>query len=149
MAANTAPIFPIAPAYSYASLAAATACTTRGTVAHASLTATPCFAVQLTQVTTNGRRVDAITVRGISTSMTAATVAQTVILWISDGVNAYPIDEIAVTAVTPSTTVGPFTTTKSYTTLVIPAGCTLWVSTTVTTTAATTALGVFLFGGDY
>jgi hypothetical protein len=149
MSANTTPIFPLTPVAVAASLAAVSACTTRGPIAYASLASTPCFAVQLSTTTSAGLRVDAIVVKGISTSITAATVAQTVIVWLTDGITAYPVDEILVTAVTPSTTVASFTTTKTYTTMVIPPGSTLWVSTTVATTASTTALGVSLYGGAY
>ena len=149
MAANTAPIFPVAPVIGIASLAGATACTTRGPIAHASLGSTPCFAVALLPVSTNGTRVDTITVKAISTAITAATVAQTVLIWASDGTTGYVVDEILVTAVTPSTTVASFTTTKTYTNLLLPATWTLWASTTVTTTASTTALAVEAYGGIY
>ncbi len=149
MAANTAPIFPLTPWAGSASLAAVSACTTRGPIAHASLGSTPCFAVQLAAVSTNGKRIDAIQVKADSTAITAATVAQTVIVWMSDGTTAYPIDEILITATTPSTTVASFITSRTYTTLVLPPACSLWVSTTIATTASTTALVVTAFGGDY
>ena len=149
MAVNTAPIFPITPCVLQASLAAASACTTRGPIAHASLTASPCFAVALGSTSAFGRRIDAIQIKGISTAIAAPTVAQSVILWLSDGTTAYPIDEIPVMALTPSTIVASFLASKSYTTLVIPPASTLWVSTTIATTASTTALVVTAFGGDY
>ena len=149
MAANTAPIFPVAPIIGIASLAAVTACTTRGPIAHASLGSSPCYAVSLLLASTNGNRVDAITVRAISTAITATTAAQTVLIWASDGSTAFVVDEITVTAVAPSATVPAFYTTKNYTNLVLPPTWSLWASTTVTTTASTTALAVEAFGGTY
>jgi len=149
MTANTAPIFPISPIIGIASLAAATACTTRGPIAYASLGSSPCYAVQLMATSTNGVRIDKIQVQAISTSMVAATVAQTVLIWATDGVTAYVVDEISVSAVTPSTVVPAFVTSKSYTNLNLPATWSLWASTTVTTTASTTALAVEAFGGAY
>ena len=149
MAANTAPIFPIAPVVGIGSLAAATACTTRGPIAHGSLGSSPCYAVQVLGTQTNGVRIDKIQIQAISTSISAATVAQTVLIWASDGSTAYVVDEIAVTALTPSTTIAAFVTSKSYTNLLLPSTWSLWASTTVTTTASTTALAVEAFGGTY
>jgi hypothetical protein len=98
---------------------------------------------------TNGVRIDMIRVKACSSSVTAATVAQLVQIWEWDGTNAYLYDELAVTAVTPSTTVASFVLEKSYTNLVLPASHALYMSTTVTTTASTTALEVQAFGGLY
>ena len=156
MAANTSPIYPMTPYVTTASLAGVTACTTRGPIAHASMGSTPCFAVLLvpagaaqTPASTAGTRIDKIQVQGISTSFTAPTAAQTVLLWLDDGTTSYVIDEILVTVVTPSTTVAAFNTSKAYTNLVVPVGCSLWVSTSITTTTSTTALAVTAFGGTY
>jgi hypothetical protein len=103
----------------------------------------------LSPVSTNGRRIDRIQVQAISTSIVAPTVAQDVLIWASDGVNGWVLDEFQITAQTPSTTSPSFNTYKTYTTLVLPAAWTLWASTTVATTTATTALAVMAFGGDY
>ena len=149
MAAGTAPIFPSTPWAATADLTAASACTTRGPIAHASLTATPCFAVAVSPTSTNGRRIDTIQVRASSTAIGAATVAQTVLIWMSNGTTAYVIDEIPVTAQTPSSAAPAFNISKSYSNLVLPAGFSLYVSTTVATTVSTTALSVSAFGGDY
>lgn len=149
MSANTAPIFPITPWASTADLSNVTACTTRNTVLNANLASSPCNAVRLANVSANGKRIDKIQIQAASSSITAPTVAQTVLLWMSDGTTAYVIDEFSVVAVTPSTTVPSFNTYKLYTNLVVPATYTLWVSTTITTTTATTALVVTAFGGDY
>jgi hypothetical protein len=51
--------------------------------------------------------------------------------------------------VNPSFTTPAFNTFKNYTNLVIPSTFSLYASTTVTTTASTTALSVTTFGGAY
>lgn len=147
MPANTTPIFPATPYIKRLSIAAQTACTTRAPTATASLAAANI--IELTPVSTNGLRIDAITVNACSTSITAPTVAQLVGIWLWDGTTASLIDEIVVTAVTPSTTAVSFTTTKNYSTLVLPPEFKLFASTTVTTTASTTALQVTVLGGAY
>jgi len=148
MAVTATPIFTQAPYLKTLSLAAVTACTTRAPTATASLAAANI--IELTPTSTNGRRIDSITVSACSTSITAATVAQIVGIWAWDGTTAYLIKEIDVTAVTPSTTVDAFTTTWYPTIpLVLPAAFKLFASTTVTTTAATSALQVTAMGGDY
>jgi hypothetical protein len=147
MAANLYPIFPAVPYAISASLTAATACTTRAPIATAGLAAANIVA--LTGTSTNGRRIDTIKVRAASTSITAPTVAQIVGIWMWDGTTAYLIDEITISAVTPSTTTPAFVTSNSYTDLVLPAAFKLYMSTTITTTASTTALTVTVFGGDY
>ena len=147
MAANTSPIFALTPYAINASLAAATACTTRAPTATASLAAANILA--LTDVSTNGRRIDKIQVQACSSSITATTAAQIVGIWMWDGTTAYLIDEIVIAAQAPSTTSAAFQTSKTYTNLVLPAAFKLYMSTTVTTTASTTALSVQVFGGDY
>jgi hypothetical protein len=69
-----------------------------------------------------------------------------VTIWLHDGTTAWVFDEILVTAVTPSTTVASFQGYNVYTGLVLPATWAVYASTTVTTTAATTALDVLLTG---
>tara|TARA_R110000868_G_scaffold284473_2_gene544939 strand:- start:497 stop:940 length:444 start_codon:yes stop_codon:yes gene_type:complete len=147
MSANGHPIFPATPYAITASLAAVTACTTRAPTATASLAAANISI--LCPTSTSGRRIDKITVQAASSAIAAPTAAQVVGIWMWDGTTAYLIDEIAVTLVTPSTTAVSFTSSKTYTTLVLPAAFALYMSTTVTTTAATTALSVSVFGGDY
>ncbi len=147
MAANTAPIFPVAPYAKQLSLTAVTACTTRAPTATASLAAANIF--ELTPASTNGVRVDKITVRACSSSISAATVAQTVLIWLWDGTTAYVVDELTVTAQTPSTTSPAFSVSNTYSNLVLPPTYKLFASTTVTTTASTTALSVQVFGGEY
>lgn len=147
MAAGTTPIFPVTPYAISASLAAVTACTTRAPTVTASLAAANI--TELCPVSTNGRRIDKIAVQACSSAITAATAAQTVLIWLWDGTTAYVIDEFVVTLQTPSTTAAAFRLEKTYTTLVLPAAFKLYMSTTVTTTASTTALSVQVFAGDY
>jgi hypothetical protein len=142
------PIFVQVPLIGYLDMSAQTACTTRGKTATASLATANI--VQLLNTTTNGCRIDSIQVNACSTSITAATAANLVGIWIWDGTNAQLFTEIAVTAVTPSTTTAGFTTTLTFTNpLVLPSTYKLYASVTVTTTASTTALQVFAFGGSY
>lgn len=144
---SLAPAFAATPYVASASLAAVTACATRAPTAVAGLAAANIF--QLVPASTNGVRIDQIRIKGCSNSITATTAAQTVTIWESDGVTAWPIDEIAVTALAPSTTVPSFQTQSVYSNLSLPATHSLWMSTSVTTTAATTALSVTAVGGLY
>ena len=91
---------------------------------------------------------DADVVLGV-TAVTA-NAANLVDIWMWDGTTAFMILEIAVTAVTPSTTSASFTTNYTFSApLVLPAAFALYASTTVTTTAAGTALQVTAYGGAY
>lgn len=130
------------------SLAAVTACATRAPTLVINGPGANIFQIPAT-VTANGCRVDRIYAKGCSNAITAATVAQTITIWISDGTTLWPIDEIIVTAVTPSTTVPSFQTFNTYTGLLLAATQSLWVSTSITTTAATTALDVIATGAVY
>ena len=148
MATSPFPIAAQTPYLKTLSLAAVTACTTRAPTATASLAAANI--IEITPVATNGRRVDSIQVSACSSAIGSATVAQVVGIWAWDGTTAYLIQEITVTAVTPSATVAAFTITWYPTIpLVLPAAFKLFASTTVTTTASTTALQVTVMGGDY
>ena len=147
MAANTSPIYPLTPYAISASLAAVTACTTRGPTATGSLAGANITIFVPTS--TNGTRIDKIAVQACSTSFTAPTVAQTVLLWMWDGTTAYVFDEFVISAITPSTTAPAFRVEKDYSNLVLPPAFALYISTSVTTTAATTALSVQAFGGTY
>lgn len=159
MAANTSPIYPLTPAAFFCDLTAVTACSTRAPTATASLAAANIFLLvpvgaSQSPVSTAGTRIDQINVQAASSSITAATVAQTVVIWWWDGTKAWPWDEIVITAVTPSTTAAAFGQSlgygsKTYSKLVLPVGHALYASTTVTTTASTTALIVDALGGTY
>ena len=133
MAANTQSIFPNVPIVGIATLTSATALTSR-----ANITGTTGL-TQLTATSTNGTRVDAITVTGKGT-----TVASTVDIWLYNGTTSYYLTSIDVGALTPSTTIDPVTYTRTFTTLVIPATYQLFISETVQTD-----LNIFAFGGVY
>ena len=141
------PIFAQTPFVKSLSLAAVTACTTRAPTATASLAAANI--VELTPVSTNGRRIDRIDVTACSSAITAATAANLVGIWLWDGTTASLIMEIAVSAQTPSATAAAYSTSVYPIGMVIPAAYKLFASVTVTTTASTTALQVTAFGGDY
>lgn len=146
MTLNAVPA-PQAPYMVNLSLAAVTACATRAPTATASLAGSNIFL--LVPTTTNGVRIDKILVKGCSNSFTAATVAQTVTIWVWDGTTAYPIDELLVTAVTPSTTVASYQGQANYSNFVLPSTWALYASTSITTTASTTALCVTATGATY
>lgn len=133
MAANTSPIFPASPIIGIATLTAATAITSRANIVGTT------GLVQLTATSTNGTRVDTITVKG-----KGATVASIVGIWIYNGTTSFLYDEIDVTAITASTTTDAFLLSKSYTTLVLPPTSQLFISETVATD-----LNVFALGGVY
>ena len=136
MASNTSPIFPLTPIVGIATLTSATAITSR-----ANITGTTGL-VQLTATSTNGTKVDAITVTAKGT-----TVANIVDIWIYNGTTSFLYAEIAVSAVTPSTTVQAFITTVPFNNLVLPPTYQLYISEQVGTTSAD--LNVMAFGGQY
>ena len=129
-----------------ASLAAVTACTTRAPTATASLAAANIVA--LVPTSTNGRRIDAISIKGDASSFIAPTAVQTVTIWMHDGTTAYPIKEVVTTLVTPSTIVASYESGMIPLGIVLPAAFSLYMSTSITTTAATTALAVSAYGAD-
>ena len=133
MPANTSPIFPLAPIVGIATLTSATAITSR-----ANITGTTGL-VKLTDTSTNGTRIDAITVKGKGT-----TVAICVDIWIYNGTTSFLFDEFDVTAISASTTVDSFTLSRTYSTLVLPPTYQLYISETVATDVT-----VFAFGGTY
>lgn len=148
MATTTnAVVLPQNPIIYNLSLAAVTACATRAPTATASLAGANIFL--LVPATTNGVRIDKILAKGCSSSINAATVAQTITIWEWDGTTAFPIDELLVTAVTPSTTVASYQGQVNYTNFVLPATHALYASTSITTTAATTALALSALGALY
>lgn len=148
MAVTATPIFVQTPYAVAASLAATTACTTRAPTATASLGAANIIA--LTAASTNGLRIDSISVNAAASAIGGATTAGLVGIWLWDGTNAYLIEEIQVTAVTPSATTPSFSATwVPDQPIVLPAAHRLYVSTSVTTTAAANALVVTAYGGAY
>lgn len=147
MATTPTPIFPQTPLAKPLSLANVGACTTRAPTITSALAAANIF--ELLPVSANGRKIDAIQVNGCASAIGGATTAGLVQIWMWDGTLAFLVDEIVVSAVTPSATTPAFTITKSYANLVMPAAYKLFASTTVGTSAATNALEVTPFGGDY
>ena len=147
MPVTATPIFAQAPYIKTTSLAAVAACTTRAPTATAALAAANI--IELTPVSINGLRIDAIEVNACSNAIGAPSAAQLVGIWVWDGTIAYLIDEIIVSAQVPSATAPAFTLTKQYTNLILPLTFKLFISTTVATTASTTALQVTAFGGAY
>ena len=133
MAANTQAIFPNVPINGIGTLTSATAITSR-----ANITGTTGL-VQLTATSTNGTRVDQITVKGKGT-----TVASVIGIWVYNGTTSFLRDEIDVAATTASTTVDSVLASKSYTTLVVPPTYQLFISQTVQTD-----VNVFAEGGQY
>jgi hypothetical protein len=133
MPANTTPIFPLTPIVGIATLTSATAVTSR-----ANITGTTGL-VQLTATSTNGTRIDAITVKGKGT-----TVATTLSLWIYNGTTSFLFDEIDLAAVTPTTILDSVAGAKSYTSLLLPPTYQLFISEQVQAD-----LNVFAFGGVY
>lgn len=137
MPANTSPIFPLTPIVGIATLTAPTAITSR-----ANITGTTGL-VKLTDTSTNGTKIDAITVEAKGT-----TVANQVDIWIYNGTTSFLFAEILVTATTPNTTtISAFTTTVTYNNLVLPPTFQLYVSTQVGTTSAD--FNIYAFGGQY
>jgi hypothetical protein len=133
MPANTAPIFPITPVVGVATLTAAAAVTSR-----ANITGTTGL-VQLIATSTNGTRVDVITVKGKGT-----TVATTVGVWVYNGTTSFLFDEIDLAATTPTTTIDSVSISRSYSNLVLPPTHQLFISEQVSTD-----INVFAFGGAY
>jgi hypothetical protein len=136
MAANTSPIFPLSPIVGIATLTSATAITSR-----ANITGTTGL-VQLTATSTNGTKIDAITVTAKGT-----TVANIIDIWIYNGTTSYLFAEIPVTAITPSTTTSAFTSTTLFANLVLPPTYQLFISEQVGTSSAD--FNILAFGGQY
>lgn len=133
MAVTATPIFAQAPIVGIATLTTATAVTSR-----ANITGTTGL-VQLTTTSTNGTRIDAITVKAKATS-----VASILCIWLYNGTTSFLVDELDISAITAGNTTDSFVLTKSYTTMILPPTYQLYVSETVQTD-----LNIFAFGGVY
>lgn len=120
MPANTSPIFPLTPTIGIATLTSPTAVTSR-----ANITGTTNL-TKLTDTTTNGLRVDRIEITAKGTSSLGV-----LSVWMYNGTTSFLVDEIAITAVTPSNTAVAFTTYVDYTTMVLPPTYQLYVSVTI------------------
>jgi hypothetical protein len=133
MPAGTNPIFPQTPLIGIGSLAGATGVTSRAPISGTT------NLTLLANTSTNGTRVDAIRVTGQGT-----TTSTLIGIWINDGTNSYLYDEIAIAAVSASTTVQAAQNTITYTTLVVPSTYRLYCSQTVQSNVS-----VIAFGGQY
>ena len=133
MPASTSPIFPNVPIIGIANVSGATAVTARTPI-----TGTTGL-VKLTDTSTNGTRIDAITVKATGTS-----VAGLLDVWIYNGTTSFLFDEIAYAAVTANTTTVSNVATTTYATLTLPPTYQIYVSQQVTSNCA-----VFAFGGQY
>ena len=150
MAVTATPIFAQTPYATSLSMTAQTACSTRAPTATASLAGANI--IEFVPTSTNGLRIDSIQVNACGTGISTANAANIVGIWLWDGTIARLINEILVTAVTPSASaVAAFTTTLTFTQgpLTLPSTYKLFASVGVTTTAAGTALQVTAFGGAY
>lgn len=133
MAANTDPIFPLTPVIGIATLTSPIAITSRANIVGTT------GLTEITPVSTNGKRIDRITVKAKET-----TVAGSVCIWLYNGTTSFLLDEIVVAAVTASTTAESFEANVDYTTLVVPATYQLYASSTIDQD-----FNIFAFGGDY
>lgn len=121
MPMTSTPIFPQTPDLEIATLTTPTAITSR-----ANITGTTGLVV-LVATATNGKRVDNIIVKSKGTSL-----AGLLFLWVYNGTTSFLIDEIDLTALTPSTTAASMIAVKSYSWLNIKAATeSLYISTTV------------------
>jgi hypothetical protein len=133
MPASTSPIFPNVPIIGIANVSGQTPVTARTPI-----TGTTGL-VQLTATSTNGTRVDAITVKATGNST-----AGLLDVWIYNGTTSFLFDEIAYATVTANTTTVSNVATTTYATLTLPPTYQLFVSQQVTSNCA-----VFAFGGQY
>jgi len=94
---------------------------------------------------TFGSRIDWIEITAIGT-----TTANVVRLFLNDGTNTRLLDEILVTAITPSTTQEVFRQVITYNTpLILPAGWSLRASCNTGGTPPTDNFNIVAFGGDF
>lgn len=94
-----------------------------------------------------GTKIEEIVIHASTTSLTPTTVAGNVYIFLHDGTNAFLYDTIPVTAVTASTTVAPFRTSRTYANLWLKSGWTLRASQSIAGNAS--LLKIEVFGGDY
>lgn len=102
-------------------------------------TGTPTNVVTVFTAGSSGSRIDEVNVVA-----TATTTAGVVRLWIFNGTTYFLLQEIMVSAITPSTTQPVFSSTLTYNNLMLPSGHSLRATTNNSETFAVTA-----FGGDF
>jgi len=127
------PVFAQTPKTFIASLTSPTAITSR-----ANITGTTGL-TKLTDTTTNGFRLDNISIKGKGTSLAA-----TVFIWLYDGTTSYIFDEIEIAVATGSTTVSSIETSTDYTSNNLTPTQQLYISVSVAQD-----LNVFANGGAY
>jgi hypothetical protein len=127
---------------------AVTACTTRAPTAVASLAAANILPFVPTTGNTDGRVIEKIIAKASSTSMTAPTTAMTITFWRNDVTTAFPIAEMEIDVVTPSTTAKSKEAISTFDFIRLAATESLYYSLSVTTTASTNALTLTGVGGD-
>ena len=134
MPANTSPIFALVPETSFATVTAATTDRTGATMTNT---------VTLLTAATNGTKITQIGAKVAGTN--AATL---VLIFISDtaGANFKLFDEIALNAITPSTTATSQRAVTAYSDLQLKAGQVVKVGITV---AIAAGVNVFAIKGDY
>jgi hypothetical protein len=134
MPANTSPIFALSPELSFATVTTATTDRTGATMTNT---------VTLLTAATNGTKITQIGAKVAGTNAATA-----VLIFISDssGANFKLFDEIALTAVTASTTVTSQRAVTAYSDLQLKAGQVVKVGTTV---AITAGVNCFAIKGDY
>ena len=141
-------IFPQSATLLSADLITTPACTTRAPTAAASLAAANiiAFSTPVPSISSDFK-ISKVALKGITSAITGNVVACIIGLWDFDGITARLKKEIAVTpSSAPSTTAISFELDTLYDDFVLPIGHTLYVSTSVTLAAATTALGVTAHG---
>jgi hypothetical protein len=89
---------------------------------------------------TNGVRVDQFIIQG-----TGTTIAGQVVIWLYDGTNGFPILELPITAVTPSTTTGAFYSLTTVTSFVLAPSYKLYATSQVASQVAVIGMN----GGAY
>lgn len=133
MTMTATPIFAQTPIIAIATLTSPTAITARTNIVGTT------GLVKLTDTTTNGLRVDSITVKSKGTSLAAS-----LFVWLYDGTTSYLIDEIDLSAITASTTLASLVGSKYPNGWTLKPTQQLYVSVTVAQD-----LNVFAFGGAY
>lgn len=131
MSANTQPRFPVSPIIGIGNTIATL-------TARSNITGTSGITA-CTNTSTNGIRVDAITVKLAATSSAAQ-----VQIYIYDGTTSFLFDEIPVSAVTVSNTVAAYVYTRTYSYLVLPPTYRIYAATTIGQNT-----NVFVHGGEY
>jgi hypothetical protein len=134
MPANTSPIFALSPELSFATVTDATTDRTGATMTNT---------VTLLTAATNGTKITQI-----GAKVAGDNAATAVLIFISDstGANFKLFDEIALTAVTASTTTTSQRAVTAYSDLQLKAGQVVKVGTTVATAAG---VNIFAIKGDY